>query len=197
MAIWANIQFGTRYLGGPSANPSWHVPRALHSLYGEIEAADTLIRSWEPLLSQRQKDQQEATTELGVATTCVVVTGLIAERAIKTLIAQTSPQGAPPHSHKLSELFRENLAVNEQDAVQRELEALPTFWDGYAETATASAILDVSSTGFVDWRYAMEPTGATGGLPKPLLTVAVAVTLVGMDRLSQWQQANGISASTS
>ena len=33
-----------------------------------------------------------------------------------------------------------------------ELEALPTFWDGYAETATASAILGTVSTSFVgDW----------------------------------------------
>ena len=37
LAIWANIQFGNRYLGGPSANPSWHVPLALRSPYGEIE----------------------------------------------------------------------------------------------------------------------------------------------------------------
>ena len=196
MAIWANIHLGNMYLGGPSANPSWHVPRALHSLCGEIAAADTLIRSSEPLWSQRLADQREPITKLGVATTCVVVTALIAEKALKTIIAQTKPQGAPPHSHKLSELFHKNLDVNEQEAVQRELESLPAFWGGYAETATALAILDTASTSFVEWRYAME-RGATGGMPKPLLTVAVAVTLVGMARLSEWQQANGICAPAS
>ena len=36
------------YLGGPSVNPHWNVPRALHSLEGEIEAARKVIEVWEP-----------------------------------------------------------------------------------------------------------------------------------------------------
>ena len=86
---------GRIYLLGPSANPFWNVPRALKSLCGEIEAAQILIRAWEPLLNHRIAGNNEALTEVGIATTCVVTTSLVAERAIKTLIAQAKPQEKP------------------------------------------------------------------------------------------------------
>ena len=65
---------GRIYLLGPSANPFWNVPRALKSLCGEIEAAQILIRAWEPLLNHRIAGNNEALTEVGIATTCVVTT---------------------------------------------------------------------------------------------------------------------------
>ena len=194
MAVWAKLQLEEIYLGGPSASPHWHIPRALHSLYGEIEAADMLIRAWEPLLDQRLADNGEQATELGIATSAIVVTSLITERAIKTLIAQTKPHEPVPHSHELSTLFREDLDTTAQDAVQRRLETLPRLWDDYAGTSTTASVLEISNKNFVDWRYAMEPKEVTGGMPKPLLTVAVAATLVGIDRLSEWQATNGITA---
>ena len=83
------------YLGGPSANPYWNVPLALKSLCGEIEGAKTLIQAHDPLLSHRLAGFKETLTELGIAAMCVVTTGLIAERAIKTLIAQTKPLEKP------------------------------------------------------------------------------------------------------
>ena len=194
MAVWANLQLGAIYLGGPSANPHWHIPRALHSLYGEIEAADMLIRACEPLMGQRLAGDGEQTAELGIATTTVVLTSLIAERALKTLIAQTKPHAPVPHSHELSALFGNGLDATEQDAVQRRLETLPRFWDNYAASSTAASVLDIASNNFVDWRYTMEPRKVTGGMPKPLLAAAIAVTLVGIERLTQWQAANGIAA---
>lgn len=85
----AELVPGQVYLGGPSANRSWNVPLALHSLCGEIEAAHLLVQAHEPLLRHRLAGSKQAFTELGIATMCVVITSLIAERAIKTLIAQT------------------------------------------------------------------------------------------------------------
>ena len=221
---------GRTYLGGPSANPFWNVPLSLKSLCGEIEAAQILIQAHAPLLEQRLSGNEEVLSELGIATTCVVTTSLIAEKAIKTLVAQTKHREKPwsrrlfpgLKGHDLAALFRQRLnpadqdAVQrqlealpvfwnhyaetrsleeirqrlnpaDQDAVQRQLEALPVFWNHYAETRSLEEILDIASNNFDDWRYAVEGGGATGGIPKPLLKVSVAFTLVGINRLSQWQ----------
>ena len=197
---------GRIYLLGPSANPFWNVPRALKSLCGEIEAAQILIRAWEPLLNHRITGNNEALTEVGIATTCVVTTSLVAERAIKTLIAQAKPQEKPwgpkdrrkgqkgQDGHNLKVLFSQRLDPLDQNAVQRRLEALPDFWSRYAEVDTVGNILDIASDNFVDWRYAAEPGGVTGGVPKPLLKVAVALTLEGIGRLTLWQAANQVAA---
>ena len=192
---------GEVHLGGPSANPFWNVPLALHSLCGEIEAVQILIRAHLSLQNLRLAENKEATYELGMATMCVVTTSLIAERAIKTLVAQTKPQEKPwsPklsaqfQGHELSALFRERLNSVDQEAVRNQLETLPIFWNHYAETRTVEDILEVANDNFVDWRYAMEPGGATGGLSKPVLKVAFAFTLVGIERLTRWQAANRIS----
>ena len=190
------------YLGGPSANSSWNVPLALKSLCGEIEAARILIQAHEPLLRRRLAGSNEALTELGVATMCVVATGFIAERAIKTLMAQANPEKKPwspkrgGGGHDLSSLFRDGLHPVDQAAVQHRLKALPSFWSDYAETSSVEDILEIASDNFVDWRYAMEPSGASGGVPKPLLKVAVALTLVGIERLIQWQVSNQITPAT-
>ena len=184
---------GQMYLGGPSANRFWNVPLALKSLCGEIEAAQILIQAHEPLLRRRLAGSNEALTELGMATMCVVATSLIAERAIKTLIAQVSPKEKPwsrkngGDGHDLTGLFRQGLNSVDQAAVQDRLEALPSFWGQYAETSSVEDILEIASSSFLDWRYAMEPGGASGGVPKPLLKVSVALTLVGIERMSQWQ----------
>ena len=194
MAIWDKISLGNLYLGGPSANPTWNVPVALHSLYGEIEAADLLVRQWEVHLDLRLSGKPTSSQELGFATTCIVVTSLVTERALKTLIAQSKPDDDVPRSHNLSDLFHKSLRRTEQESVQRRLEALPRLWRDFTETSTAAHLLGMASNNFVDWRYAMEPGGATGGIPKPLLAVAISVTLVGIDLLSSWQNANGISS---
>ena len=173
---------------------------ALKSLCGEIEGARILIQAHDPLLSHRLAGFKETLTEFGIATTCVVTTGLIAERAIKTLIAQTKPLEKPwsrkdaIDGHNLRGLFRERLNAEDRMAVQHQLETLPMFWKHYADTSTAADILSIASDNFVDWRYAMEPKGVTGGVPKPLLKVAVAITLVGIHRVTQWQAANHVSA---
>ena len=188
------------HLGGPSANPFWNVPRALKSLCGEIEAARILIQAHEPLLHRRLSGAGEALFELGIASTCVVITSIIAEKAIKTLAAQTKPEERPwggkkrggGDGHNLSGLFRQRLDDTDRAAVRHRLENLPDFWSQYARTDTVEEILDTASDNFVNWRYAMETAReVTGGIPKPLLKVAVALTLVGVDRLNQWQVSGG------
>ena len=186
---------GRIYLGGASANPFWNVPLALKSLCGEIEAAQILIQAHEPLLEHRLAGNEEVLTELGIATTCMVTTSLIAEKAIKTLVAQTKHREKPWSAkllpglkgHDLAALFSQRLNAADQDAVRRQLETLPPFWNHYAETRSLEEILDIASNNFDDWRYAVESGGATGGVPKPLLKVSVAFTLVGINRLTQWQ----------
>ncbi len=60
----------TMYLGGPSVNPHWNVPRALHSLEGEIEAARKVIEVWEPFLQHRLAGNKEHSYELVVSQIC-------------------------------------------------------------------------------------------------------------------------------
>ena len=155
---------GRTYLGGTSANQFWDVPLSLKSLCGEIEAAQILIQAHAPLMEQRLAGNEEMLTELGIATTCVVTTSLIAEKAIKTLIAQTkhrekpwSPKLLPGlKGHDLAGLFRQRLNSVDQEAVRHQLHTLPAFWNNYAETGSLEEILDIASNNFVDWRYAME-----------------------------------------
>ena len=105
----------TVYLSGPSSNRSWHVPRASHTLYGEIEAARLLIQLDEPLQEERLATRKEDSGERSMATTCVVVTSMIAEIAVKTLIGQTRPDQRPSsrglgaERHSLVWLFQQEL----------------------------------------------------------------------------------------
>lgn len=180
------------FLGGPSANEYWNVPLALRSLSGEIEAAQSLIGLWEPL-SERRTRSGEAWTELGLVTACIMLAGHIAEVALKTLIAQAEPDDEPPKGpdgHNLSSLFN-RLDPSTQEKIQRRLETMPDYWKQFAETGSAKEVLDIARDNFIDWRYAMEPTGANRGIPKPLLKVAVAITLVGVHDLMQWQASQG------
>ena len=78
--------------------------------------------------------------------------------------------------------------------MQHQWETLPVVWKHDADTSTVDRILEIASDNFVDWRYTMEPKGVTGAVPKPLLKVAVAITLVAIHRLTQWQVANQVSA---
>ena len=150
-------------------------------------------------MEQRIKTGKESLFELGTATACVVATSLIAERAIKTLIAQVAPNQQPwsgvtrSNRHSLIWLFEQKLDSQVQAEVECQLWTLPEFWIDYAETNSVAKILRLSSTNFEDWRYAMEK-GATGGVPKPLLKVAVALTLVGVSHLTEWQDSMGIKA---
>ena len=175
------------YLGGPSANPDWNIPLQLKSLCGEIDAAQMLVQLHEPLLDQRLTGHGEALNEIGVATTCIVVTSMIVERSIKTLLAQTQPTAKPKHGHALLTLFKDHLGPAHQGLAQHHLETLPSFWADYAETSSVLDIVEIASDNFVDWRYAAELSSVKNGIPKPLLKVGVALTLAGVNLLSAWQ----------
>ena len=54
-------------------------------------------------------------------------------------------------------------------------------------------IVEIASDNFVRWRYVAEAEGANNGIPKPLLKVGVALTLAGVNLLSEWQSSNGNS----
>lgn len=190
--IWTHIEVGPCYLGGRSPNPHWHVPRALHSLFGEVNTAYWLVNRWAPQMEHRLQTGKWLTEELGTATICITAISAIAERAIKTLIAQTQPD-APERSHKLADLFNE-LDSATKSAVRMEFDALPRLWeDEYLSSSdTVDSLLRTANTNFVDWRYTMEPEATGGGMPKPLLAVCAATTVVGIKMLREWQRANGL-----
>lgn len=182
------------YLGGPSINRHWNVPRALHSLEGEIEAARKLIEIWEPLLHHRVAGNKEHPNELGTATAAVVLTSIAAERAIKSLIAQTQPNVKPwqlpglksREHHELSKLFGK-LQPEQQRECQTQFQQLPTFWLEYWEGDEIEEVFRIANSSFVDWRYTMEPKATTGGIPKGVLKAGVAVKLVCWRHLRSWQ----------
>ena len=193
MTLWDNIPRGSVYLKGPSANPTWDVPLALHSLLGVLVAAEALVRLWEHDSGPRLSGEPESNCELGSVAACIVVTSYAAETALKTIVAQTKPNDEVPRTHDLSELFHKHIPRQEQESIQHRLEALPNPWRDVVGSSTASNLLDIARTNFVDWRYVMEPKRAQDGIPKPLLAVAIAVTLVGTDLLGSWQTTNRIS----
>lgn len=179
-------KMATIYLGGPSANPNWHIPRALHSLEGEIEAAKKVIEMWEPYLNHRIAGNKEHTNELGIATVAIMLTSVIVERAIKTLIAQTQPDVKPEHTHKLLVLFKK-LHPSVQQEVQSQFETLPVAWQRYSDDISIEKVLRIADASFVDWRYTMEPRATTGGIPKPVLKAAIAFKIVCWTHLQAWQ----------
>ena len=184
----------TMYLGGPSVNPHWNVPRALHSLEGEIEAARKVIEVWEPFLQHRLAGNKEHSYELGLATTAVILTSIVAERAIKSLIAQTKPVVKPwqlpglkrKEHHELSKLFGK-LQPEQQRECQAQFQQLPAFWPEYWDGDEIEDVFRIANSSFVDWRYTMEPKATTGGIPKGVLKAAVAVQLICCRHLNSWQ----------
>ena len=182
------------YLGGPSINPYWNVPRALHSLEGEIEAARRVIEAWDPLLQHRVEGNKEHPLELGTATSAVVLTSMAAERAIKTLIAQTQP-GVKPwqlpglrsrEHHELTKLFGK-LRLEHQLECQTQFEQLPDFWLKYWDGDDIKEVFRIANSSFVDWRYTMEPKVTTGGIPKGILKATFAIKAVCWRHLHAWQ----------
>ncbi|MYL10231.1 MAG: hypothetical protein F4015_12365 [Acidimicrobiia bacterium] len=190
--IWTHIGVGPCYLGGLSPNAHWHVPRALHSLLGEVDTACWLVNRMAPQAEHRLQTGHSLPEEIGTVTICITSISAVAERAIKTLAAQTQPT-APKRTHKLAVLFN-GLDAATKSAVREEFGALPRLWqDEYLSNSdTVDGILETANTNFVDWRYTMEPKATEGGIPKPLLAVCAATTLVGIRMLREWQKANGL-----
>ena len=178
------------YPGGPSINLHWHVPIALHSLEGEIVAARKVVEIWEPFLRHRVTENKEHVYELGTATTAIILTSIIAERAIKSLIAQTQPNvkpwqlpGLKPREHhELSKLFGK-LRPEQQQECQMQFQGLPASWLEYWEGDDIEDVFRIANSSFVDWRYTMEPKATTGGIPKGVLKAGVAVKKVLLDTL--------------
>ena len=162
-----------------STNPHWHIPRALESLEGEVEAARLVIGLWEGYSRWRLQGLGQRKGELGTATSAIVLSSMVAERALKTLHAHCLPTSAPPRTHALVEIYDE-IDATTQSEVESQFRNMPNEWDGYDDNATVAAILQIADHNFVDWRYTMEPRSTGGGIPKPLLRVAAAVVMVCM-----------------
>ena len=170
--------------GADSVNPHWHVPAALQSLEGEILAAQNAIAEWEPYLAYRLSGNREHIYERGMVTLCIIQTAIIAERAVKTLIAQTQPHANPKRTHKLIQLYKA-LSTPVQQHVQIQYEALPESWARYAVEnigeeieSSVEAVMSQASDNFTDWRYTMERDCTTNGIPKLLLKASVAIKFV-------------------
>lgn len=185
-------------LAADSVNSHWHVTAALQSLEGEILVAQNAIAEWEPYLAYRLAGNGEHIYERGMVTMCIIQTAIIAERAIKTLIAQTQPTTNPKRTHKLNELYKQ-LSVSVQQQVQMQYDALPEIWARYTvETVgkdtegSIEAILTQASDNFIDWRYTMERNSTTNGIPKLLLKASVAIKFVCWRHLQAHQEGKEI-----
>ena len=177
-----------------SVNPHWHVPAALQSLEGEIIVAQNAIAEWEPYLAYRLSGQAEHIYERGMVTMCIIQTAIIAERSLKTLIAQTQPHTNPKRTHKLIELYKA-LGTSVRQQVQAQYEMLPESWARYAVEnvgeeieSNVEAVMNQASDNFTDWRYTMERDRTTNGIPKLLLKASVAIKLVCWRHLQASQE---------
>ena len=144
---------------------------------------------WDPLLNHRTAGNKEHLQELGTATIAVIVTSAIAERALKSLIAQTQPNVKPPSGrdgHDLRMLFGK-LYPQVQQQLKTHLETMPDIWAQYWEGDNIEEVFRIADTNFVDWRYTMEPKAVSGAIPKGVLKAAVAVKTVCWAYLKIWQ----------
>lgn len=182
-------------LRGESINPYWHVPFALQSLIGEIHVAIQIVSLHEPYFEHRTSGKGEHTHELGIATIETVIVAIVAERALKSLFAQTSPNDKPPRSrkHTLRDIF-DKLDTSVQQAVESRFGNMPIEWEQYFEGGNVTGndvahILEVTNTTFNDWRYSMEPKSTPDALsmPKALLRASAAVWMVCASEILKWQ----------
>lgn len=173
-------------LGGKSPNAHWHIPRALHSALGEIEAVAHLITLCEPYLNYRLREGVEDARELGVVSSAVFNAAIVAEKSLKTLLALEAVGSRPVRRHSLKDLF-DMLKPETQEAVRTAFRAITKRNKEYWDNDDVDSVLSIASTSFVDWRYTMEPKETTGGIPKGVLLAAIAIICVGIELLTDWQ----------
>ena len=164
-----------------SANPHWHVPSSVQSLIGELYVARKVFDLWQPYLHHRLSGQKEHSYERGIATSLIVHAGLIAERSLKSLVAQTQSQWAGTNKHDLWILF-ELLSHQEKVRIKTQFQH-PSFasqWSRFVgpDDTDVENIINTTRHNFVEWRYTMERSRTGNGLPGPLLKVGAAVVLV-------------------
>ena len=165
-----------------------------------VLAAQNAIAEWEPYLAYRLSGNGEHIYERGMVTLCIIQTAIIAERAVKTLIAQTQPHANPKRTHgkhgthKLIQLYKA-LSTPVQQHVQMQYEALPESWARYAVEnvgeeieSSVEAVMNHASDNFTDWRYTMERDRTTNGIPKLLLKASVAIKFVCWRHLQASQE---------
>lgn len=183
-------------LTGPSVNPHWHVPGSIHSLIGEIYVARRIFDLWQPYLRRRLDEHHSHTYERGVATSLIIQAGLITERSLKSLIAQTQPKWEGTYEHDLWVLYS-LLRTDDRIRIQTQFEH-PTFatqWRRFSDPNDniAENIIKIAKRNFTDWRYTMERSRTSNGVPGPLLKVAAAVNLVSIWHLLDGQESVGVS----
>jgi hypothetical protein len=183
-------------LGGPSINPHWNVPRALHILEGEIVSSLRILEIWEPHLQSRVSGNGEHSHELGMAVSAILITSHAAEMALKSLLAQTCPDENPRKfggstGHSLNDLFG-NLPHESKLEVEGQFNGMPIEWENYAGREygkSAEEVFRIADDTFVDWRYAIED-GASNGIPKGVLKAAAAVRITCATKLRLSQVPN-------
>ena len=145
-------------LTGPSVNPHWHVPGSIHSLIGEIYVARRIFDLWQPYLRRRLDEHHSHTYERGVATSLIIQAGLITERSLKSLIAQTQPKWEGTYEHDLWVLYS-LLRTDDRIRIQTQFEH-PTFatqWRRFSDPNDniAENIIKIAKRNFTDWRYTL------------------------------------------
>ena len=168
-------------LKSPSVNPHWNVPLSIQSLIGEIVLARKNYDLWQIYLRQRIDTGPGHPHEIGIATSLIIQTSLIAERSLKTLLAQTNSTWNGANEHDLSKLFRK-LSDDDQQRIQLQFNH-PCFEANWLRLHEEKGdkvkdLLEIAKNNFRDWRYWMEGRPTGGGIPGPLLKVCAAAVLV-------------------
>ena len=178
-------------LTAPSVNSHWHVPHAIQSLIGETYLARRNFDIWQPYLAQRIEKGDEHAFERGIATSLIIQVSLVAERSIKTLLAQTDPSWNGVKEHDLIILYRQ-LDYQDRRLIQAQFDH-PNFASNWLKVSDekqsdVESLIDTAKRNFVDWRYSMERKRTGGGIPGPLLKASAAVNLVCIWHLLRAQQ---------
>lgn len=153
----------------------------MQSLIGEIFLARKNFDLWQPYLARRLETGKEHTFERGIATSLIVQTSLIAERSIKTLLAQVDPDWQGAKKHNLQLLFDQLDPVDKQRVeTQFKNPSFASNWIRFhdSDRETVQSTIAIANNNFEDWRYTMERDRTSHGIPGPLLKSAAAISLV-------------------
>ena len=142
---------------------------------------------WEKYSWSRLSGCSEDLSELGAATSAILLTAIAAERGLKTLFALDNPNAKPLEIHPLDKLFGK-LKRSTQESVRVRFRELVTENSKHCDDDDIEKVFSIAAKAYVEWRYTMEPNDVSGGIPKGLLIAAMAVKDVGISELTQWQK---------
>ena len=163
-------------------NQNWDVNECLKDMEGLERAGMLLIGELDKYIVQRDIGKGQNAHMMGIAVASIMITSYLTEIVLKSVYAQTEPNGEPRKSHELLVLFYD-LDPSIQAEAQETLDMmkLREYSNWIEDNSNIEEILKIANSNFKDWRYS---NNRVNGIPKSLIVVAKALKILLLKRLS-------------